>query len=94
MLKALFPDKLSAGFATEFEPSDFETYSTARSKREVLNLLLAHPGQEAQIVAWWARLFPADAEGTFSFLPAFAEGALTRKERRRLLESIREQIDR
>ena len=94
MLKALFPDKLSPEFATRFEPSAFETYSSAGSKREVLNLMLAHPGEEAQIVAWWARLFPADAEGEFAFLPALAEGALTPAERAKLLDSIREQLDR
>jgi hypothetical protein len=93
MLKALFPDKLSPGFATQFEPSAFETYSTAGSKREVLNLMLAHPGQEAQIVAWWARLFPADARGKYSFLPAFAQGSLTPAERAKLLETIRKQVD-
>jgi hypothetical protein len=94
LLKALFPDKLSPGFATEFKPAAFETYSTARSKREVLNLMLAHPGREAQIVAWWARLFPADAEGKYSFLPAFAQGALTQEERTRLLNMIHRQVGR
>lgn len=93
-LKALFPDKLSPTFATAFEPAAFETYSTARSKREVLNLLLAHPGQEAQILAWWAQLFPADASGSFSFLPAFAQGGLTADERATLARAIEEQIGR
>jgi len=89
MLKALFPGKLSPEFATEFNPAAFEIYSTAGSKREVLNLLLANPGKETQILAWWARLFPADADGEFSFLPAFAEGALTQEERSRLIDAIR-----
>ena len=93
-LKALFPGKLSPRFATEFDPAAFETYSTARSKREVLNLMLAHPGREAQILAWWARLFPADADGKFSFLPAFAKGALTPEERASLVKAIQDPIDR
>jgi hypothetical protein len=87
-LKALFPEKLAPEFATEFDPRKFESYSTAGSKREVLNLMLAHPGREAQILAWWARLFPADADGDFSFLSAFANGALTPQERARLLSAI------
>jgi hypothetical protein len=90
-LKALFPGKLSPSFADEFDPSVFETYSTAGSKREVLGLMLAHPGDELQILAWWARLFPADASGETAFLPAFAEGALTPQERSSLIRAIRGQ---
>ena len=92
-LKALFPERLSPAFATQFEPARFETYSTSRSKRELLNLLLAHPGHEAQILAWWAQLFPADAAGGFAFLLAFAEGALTPADRANLTEAITEQVE-
>jgi hypothetical protein len=92
-LKALFPGRLSPTFATQFEPARFETYSTARSKRELLSLLLAHRGQEAQILAWWAQLFPADAAGDFAFLLAFAEGALTRTERADLTDAITDQVE-
>lgn len=61
-MKQLFPKRLPATFADRFDPeanTDFR-FRVIASKKELLNLLAAHPAERKKIIATWRALFPGD----------------------------------
>jgi flagellar biosynthesis/type III secretory pathway M-ring protein FliF/YscJ len=66
-LAALFPDRLGPDFASQFDPDkfanrpQFERDQVVAAKKELLDLVAAHPQDRALIIELWRDLFPDDA---------------------------------
>jgi transcriptional regulator of met regulon len=65
-MKQLFPERLGENFAARFDPEQatdrrkFENDQRVAAKKELLNLIAAHPEAREQIISTWRTLFPAD----------------------------------
>jgi len=60
-LKALFADRLPAGFLDGFEPmSHGGDAEHADGKKLLLEMLVTNAGREKEILAYWTQLFPGD----------------------------------
>jgi hypothetical protein len=62
VLKAFFPDRLPDDFTQRFSPDDFGSKEPPEEKKFFLELLLKHPGKEAEVFDLWTKLFPGDEE--------------------------------
>jgi len=58
-LRAIFPTELPEDFARNFKPENIGVDET-NGKRELLNLIAAHPEQAAKISEIWFAIFPSD----------------------------------
>jgi flagellar biosynthesis/type III secretory pathway M-ring protein FliF/YscJ len=58
-LAQLFPGRLPAGFAKQFDAQVFGVEETS-SKKELIRLLAEKPQQRARIIKDWLQLFPED----------------------------------
>ncbi|HEX6699533.1 MAG TPA: hypothetical protein VF101_02275 [Gaiellaceae bacterium] len=65
-LREIFPDRLGDHFGGAFDPehatnrATFNRDQNVASKKELLNLIAAHPDERSQLIATWKRLFPDD----------------------------------
>ena len=61
ILKKLFPVRLPQDFAQAFRPEEHARVGpSTESKLELLKLIAAHPGREADVVTLWRRMYPKD----------------------------------
>lgn len=65
-LAALFPEQLGNDFAAQYDvrrytdPDEFQRDQRVASKKELLNILIEHPGRQSEILALWRAFFPGD----------------------------------